>query len=334
METRWIVLIACMGLPAALAVATLWIQWRNWRTRSWQEAIGRIESSRVASHEVRSRRVRTTGSGRSTGFITGEDFRTGNFAHIAYSFPVGSTTYRSDRVCLMGEPDGTIPAILRRYPKGKVVTVLYNPENPDECILERDDPGKIRESWVGTAVLAALVLGGFFAVTEGVDWLGAVLASESRAIAVFTLAGFALFVAMLSRVLTKHTREMQKWPTTEGQIVRSEIATTVQRHRRPNRADDMVTMFVPRIVYSYQADGHTFEGDDIGWTTSSNRRSVAEKQVRRYPLNARVRVHYDPADPAKATLSPSMGMIPLVLWLFAAAMAFGAFAVGWLIPGR
>lgn len=334
METRWIVLIACMGLPAALAVATLWIQWRNWRTRSWQEAIGRIESSRVASHEVRSRRVRTTGSGRSTGFITGEDFRTGNFAHIAYSFPVGSTTYRSDRVCLMGEPDGTIPAILRRYPKGKVVTVLYNPENPDECILERDDPGKIRESWVGTAVLAALVLGGFFAVTEGVDWLGAVLASESRAIAVFTLAGFALFVAMLSRVLTKHTREMKKWPTTEGQIVRSEIATTVQRHRRPNRADDMVTMFVPRIVYSYQADGHTFEGDDIGWTTSSNRRSVAEKQVGRYPLNARVRVHYDPADPAKATLSPSMGMIPLVLWLFAAAMAFGAFAVGWLIPGR
>lgn len=334
METRWIVLIACMALPAALAVATLWIQWRNWRTRSWQEAIGRIESSRVASHEVRSRRVRTTGSGRSTGFITGEDFRTGNFAHIAYSFPVGSTTYRSDRVCLMGEPDGTIPAILRRYPKGKVVTVLYNPENPDECILERDDPGKIRESWFGTAVLAALVLGGFFAVTEGVDWLGTVLASESRAIAVFTLAGFALFVAMLSRVLTKHTREMKKWPTTEGRIVRSEIATTVQRHRRPNRADDMVTMYVPRIVYSYQADGHTFEGDDIGWTTTSNRRSVAEKQVKRHPLNAPVRVHYDPADPAKATLSPSMGMIPLVLWLFAAAMAFGAFAVGWLIPGR
>ena len=330
METRWIVLIACMSLPAALAVATLWIQWRNWRTRSWQQASGRIESSRVASREVRSRRVRTTGSGRNTGFITGEDFRTGNFAHVAYSFAVGSTTYRSDRVCLMGEPDGTLPAILKRYPKGKIVTVLYNPEDPNECILERDEPGKIRESWFGTAVLAALILGGFFVVTEGVDWLGTVLANPPRATAVVTLAGFALFIAMLSRVFTKHARAMKKWPTTEGRIVRSEITTTVQRHRRPNRADDTVTMYVPRIVYSYQADGHTFESDDIGWTTSSNRRSVAEKQVKRHPLNARVRVHYNPADPAQATLSPSMGMIPLVLWFFAAAMAFAAFAVGWL----
>ncbi|MGD9885679.1 MAG: DUF3592 domain-containing protein [Reyranella sp.] len=333
-ETRWIILIICMLLPAGLAVATLWIQWRNWRTRSWQQTTGRIDSSRVSSREVRSRRVRMSGSSPNTEFITGEDIRTGNFAHVAYSFAVASTTYRSNRICLMGEPDGTVPAILKRYPKGKIVTVLYNPENPNECILERDEPGKIREAWLGTAILAAYILGGFVAITEGVDWLGTVLVDPSRAPAVVFLTVFALFVVMLSRVFTKQTRAMKRWPTTEGRIVRSEIATTVQHHRRANRARGNydVTMYVPRIVYAYQVGSHTFESDNVGWSTSSNKRSTAEKQVARNPLHARVRVFYDPDDPAQATLSPSMGMIPLVLWFFAAAMAVAAIAVGWLIP--
>jgi hypothetical protein len=59
---------------------------------------------------------------------------------------------------------------------------------------------------------------------------------------------------------------------------------------------------------------------------------VAEKQVTRHPVQSQVRVFYNPDDPAEATLSPAMGMLPLVLWLVAAAIAFAAFALGWLIP--
>lgn len=334
METPWIILLCCMLLPLGLAAATVWIQWRNWRTRSWQQTSGRIDSSRPVAREVRSKRFRTSGSKPNTEFITSEDIRTGNFADVGYSFAVGATTYRSKRICLSGEPDGSISTVLKRYPKGKIVAVHYNPENPDECILERDEPGKIREAWLGVAVLAALILGGFFAVTEGVDWLRTVMANPSRAPAVTFLIGFSLFVIMLSRVFTKQTRAMKKWPTTDGRVIRSAVTTTVQHHSRPNSARRSydVTMYVPRIVYSYEAGGHTFESDDIGWSTSSNRSSVAEKYVKRYPLHAPVRVFYNPDDPAQATLSPSMGMIPLVLWFIAGGMAFAAFAVGWLIP--
>ena len=97
------------------------------------------------------------------------------------------------------------------------------------------------------------------------------------------------------------------------------------------RGDYDVTMFVPRIVYAYEADGHSFQSDDIGWSTSANRRSVAEKQVKRYPLQSQVRVYYNPDDPAQATLAPSVGRLALLLWFIAGAVAFAAFAVGWLI---
>lgn len=334
METRWIVLLLCMLLPLGMAGATLWIQWRNWRTRSWQEAMGRVDSARSVAREIRSRRFRTSGTRANTEFISSQDLQTRNFARVAYSFAVGPTTYRSDRICLLGEPDGTVAAILNRYPSGKVVTVYYNPENPDECILERDEPAKIREAWLGTAALAAMILGGFFALTEGVDWLRSVMTNPSRAPAVTFFIVFALFLLMFSRVFTKQTRAMKKWPTTDGQVVRAEVVTTQQHHSRPNRArrNYSVTMYVPRIVYSYEAGGHRYESDNIGWSTSANRPSVAEKTVKRFPLQSRVRVFYDPDDPAQATLSPSMGMIPLVLWFFAGVMAFGAFAVGWLLP--
>jgi uncharacterized protein DUF3592 len=29
---------------------------------------------------------------------------------------------------------------LKRYPDGKIVTVFYDPDHPEQCILERDDP--------------------------------------------------------------------------------------------------------------------------------------------------------------------------------------------------
>ena len=147
------------------------------------------------------------------------------------------------------------------------------------------------------------------------------------------LVGFSLFVLMLSRVFTKQARAMKKWPTTDGRIVRSQVTATTQHHSRPGsgRSYD-VTMYVPRIVYAYEADGHTFESDDIGWSSSDNRPSVAEKYVKRYKLHSRVRVFYNPDDPAQATLSPSLGVIPLILLLVSGGMAIAAAAVGWLIP--
>jgi hypothetical protein len=334
LEPRWIILAACMLLPAGLAGGALWIQWRNWRTRSWRETPGRIDKARAISREVRSRQVRTTGSGLNTEYVTSENLRTRSVAEVSYSFAIGADTYRSKRICPIGEPDGTVPALLKRYPEGRVVTVYYNPDDPNECVLERDPPARIREAWLGTAVLAALILGCFFAITKGADWLETVVPHPTRVPAMVMLISISLVVLMIVRAITKETSAMKKWPTTTGRIIRSEITTTVQQHRRPNRpqGDYDVTMYVPRIVYAYEADGHTFQSDDIGWSTSANRRSAAEKQVMQYPLQSQVRVFYNPDDPAQATLAPSVGRLALILWFIAGTIAFAAFAVGWLVP--
>jgi hypothetical protein len=334
LEPRWVILAACMLLPAGLAGGTLWIQWRNWRTRRWHQTQGRIESARSVAREVRSRQIRTAGTERNTEFVTSESLRTRNFAEVSYSFAVGANTYRSQRICPIGEPDGSVSAVLKRYPQGRIVTVYYNPKDPNECILERDAPARICEAWLGTGVLAALILGCFFAITEGADWLATVVPHPTRVPAMMMLMVISLVVLMIVRALTKQTRAMKKWPTTAGRIIRSEVAMTVQHHRRPSRirGDYNVTMYVPRIVYAYEADGHSFEGDDIGWSTSANQRSVAEKYVKRYPLQSPVRVYYNPDDPAEATLSPSVGMLVWILWVVAGAIAFAAFAAGWLVP--
>lgn len=333
-EPRWIILAACMLLPFGLACATLWIQWRNWRTRSWQETTGRIVSARAVAREVRSNQFRTTGTDRNTEFVTQESIRTRNFADVSYSFAVGGQTYHSKRICLMGEPDGSVSALLKRYSQGRIVTVYYNPRDPNEAILERDDPVRIREAWLATAFLIALILGCFFAITEGADWLGTVVVHRTRAPAVMMLIVVSLVVILIGRGITKGTSARKKWPTTTGQIVRSDITTTRQHHSRPNRArgDYTVMMYVPRIVYAYEVGGVAYEGDDIGWSTSSNRPSVAEKYVKRYALRSQVRVFYNPEDPAEATLAPAAGIIGLVIWIVAAAIAFAAYAVGWLIP--
>jgi hypothetical protein len=160
---------------------------------------------------------------------------------------------------------------------GRIVTVTYNPQDPNECILERDAPARIREAWLATAILVALILGCFFAITEGADWLQTVVAHPMRITAVAMLIVISLLVILIGRALTKQTTIMKKWPTTAGRIIRSEVTTTLRQHRRPNRrrGDYNMTMYVRRIVYAYEVGGHALEGDDIGWSTSANRRSVA-----------------------------------------------------------
>jgi len=93
-----------------------------------------------------------------------------------------------------------------------------------------------------------------------------------------------------------------------------------------------VTMYVPRIVYSYEVGGHDYQGDEVGWSTTSNRRAVAEKQIKRYPLQTQVQVFYNPDNPAEATLSTSIGMLPVILWVLAGVAAAAAVTVGWLVP--
>lgn len=331
METRRIVLLACLALPALMALATIWIQIQNRRIRSWKEAAGRIVSSKATAREVRSTRMHTTGSKDDTDFVTDETIETRNFAEISYTFAAGAHTYQGNRIGLSADPGNfEVAETLKRYPEGKSVTVIYNPLNPNECILERDDPANIRNAWLAIVVLFVLIVAGYVVATEGVNWLGGMFTLPKVTPLAVALGIFALVMMLFARMLGRQTRAMRAWPTVDGQITRSEVETTVQQHNRanPGRRGYDVTMYVPRLVYSYQVGGNSFEGDNSGWSGSASTPSYAEKAIKRYAPQTMVKVFYNPLDPTQSTLKPAGRTFALVLWLLAAGLAIASFAAG------
>jgi hypothetical protein len=290
---------------ALLAIATIWIELQNRRIRSWQNAAGRIDSSKPVAREIRTHQTTTTGSRGDTDFVTEETIETRNFAEISYSFAIGPTTYHGTRIGLAPDPGNfEVAETLQRYPQGKAVTVVYNPIKPNECILERDDPSNIRKAWLAVAVLVALIVAGFVAITQGADRLAGIIANPAITPLVMVLAVFALAMMLFARVAGKQARETKAWPKTQGRITRSEVETTVQQPRRTGlRQDYDVTMYVPRVIYAYQVDGHAFEGDNVGWSGSASTPAFAEKYLKRFALQTPVEVFYNPLVPTQSTLA-------------------------------
>jgi Protein of unknown function (DUF3592) len=334
METRWIVLLICLSVPALLALATVWIQFQNDRIRSWRKTAGRIDSSKPVAREIRTHETRTSGSGGDTDFVTDETIETRNFAEIAYSFVVSGATYHGKRVSLAPDPGNfEVAETLQRYPAGKDVTVVYNPINPNECILERDDPANIRKAWFAVAVLVALIAAGFVVITRGADRIGGMIANPAMTPLVVVLGIFALAIMLFARVAGKQARETKAWPKTAGRITRSEIETAVQQHRRTGLARDYdVTMYVPRVVYAYQVNGTSFEGDNVGWSGSASTPAFAEKFIKRFAPQTPVEVFYNPQAPTQSTLAPAGGTFAAVLWTIAVVLIGAAVAVAWLTP--
>ncbi len=334
METRWIILLICLSIPALLAAATVWIQIQNRRIRSWREAAGRIVSSKATAREVRSHTVRTDGIERNKEFVTEETIETRNFAEVSYTFAVGGNTYRGNRVSLSPDPGNVdVAETLQRYPEGKAVTVIYNPIDPNECILERDDPRNIRNAWLAVAVLLALIAVGFVAIGQGANRLSGFITNPAMTPLVMVLGVFALAVMLFARVAGKQARETRAWPKTAGLITQSQVETTVQEHRRAGGGGDYdVTMYVPRIIYTYQVAGTSFQGDNVGWSGSASTPSFAEKYVKRFALQTPVEVFYNPKLPTQSTLVPASGVLAAVLWAIAVAFIGAAAAVAWLAP--
>lgn len=336
MEPRWIALLLCLLLPAGLAVALIWIQLQVRRMRAWPAAAGRIEAARSVARDVRSSQHRSTRSGNVTRFITRETIETRNFAEISYSFEVGGRTYRGERIGLENSPRSFDVAVtLERYPQGKSVTVFYNPHNPSECLLEKDDEGNIRNGWLAVAILVALILAGFVALTQGAEALSKIAPNPTRVPAMIFLGIISLFVVLIARIISKSAGAAKKWPKAEGEIVCSEVVRLGMRESRVGQFGSFTRttdMYAPRVVYAYEVDGKRYQGDDVGWKSSANRRAPAEKCIRRFPLHARVPVFYDPAEPSRSMLAPSAGIVPPVLLAIAVVVGFAAYALGWIIP--
>ena len=130
-------------------------------------------------------------------------------------------------------------------------------------------------------------------------------------IAIFAAIGFLLFLGHIINVIRgfNHGRKQydasRTWPTTKGQILKSEVNTDHDYGPEGHG----ITTYDPVIKFHYKAFGQDYESDRIsfGFKRSYIDRSDAEQVIQKYPKDAAVTVYYDPDKPAEAVLERKIG---------------------------
>ncbi len=122
--------------------------------RGWPVAQGRVLVSDI---QARTHTVGNTG-GRATSY----------YAHVVYEYRVGGADYRSSRIS-PGDEIGygnsrRATARAGRYPPGAQVSVIYNPEDPNEAMLELGSPRMKILFWIGGVMVLFLLL------SSGLSW--------------------------------------------------------------------------------------------------------------------------------------------------------------------
>lgn len=120
-------------------------------SQSWPTAQGAVVSSEVTAHRSRSRKGRR---------------RTTYGAEVRYEYTANGVKYSSDKISF-GEyrthNSGPAQATVDRYPPGAEVVVYYNPDQPEEAVLE---PGKMG------GIMILFIVGGMFGVVGVLGLMG------------------------------------------------------------------------------------------------------------------------------------------------------------------
>ena len=102
----------------------------------------------------------------------------------------------------------------------------------------------------------------------------------------------------------------KKWPTASGTITASALERLPDSKRRYRAA----------VQYAYRTGGKDYQASRVFWGGSEGREKHMASVVETYPTGAKVRVHYDPNDPAEAVLDPIQNTGSRQLALYALAM--------------
>ena len=123
-----------------------------------------------------------------------------------------------------------------------------------------------------------------------------------------------LVIAVALRGFAK-AADSVRWPTAEGTVLRSELRSGVE--------SDWA-----EISYQYIVDGTNYQGTNLRTADIQFDNSLDEAQqtIHRYPVGARVLVHYDPADPRTAVLEPGITAGPPLLAVVAVCPVFLSWA--------
>lgn len=101
----------------------------------------------------------------------------------------------------------------------------------------------------------------------------------------------------------------KKWPTSHGTVTASAL----------ERLPDKKWRYRAAVQYAYRAGGKNYQASRVFWGGNEGREKHMASVIETYPVGAKVRVFYDPNDPAEAVLNPiqNTGSRPMVLYAMA-----------------
>lgn len=310
----WLLAAAfAMMLPTSIAAVIVHKMGEVRRAASWPSAQGRIVRSRLRAIDNR-----TPDGARSRG----------NVPDVQYVFSVGGVEYRGKRIGIGEIPADSpgVEAALDLYRVGRTGPVYYNPDNPNEAVLERDPPASPRTMYAiaaGVMLVGFAVVAAFSGLGEIVRWLqpyfppGAFIPGFLFFLACALLAGAMTIANVATAQLAA------RWPTTPGTVIASRVES--RRESKGGASDRSMVVWSPLVEYVYRIDGRQYHGTRIGFgPTVSAGRELAEAAVARYPEDATVTVHYHPANPSQATLETRVahGWVGLVFVAACLVVAF------------
>lgn len=110
----------------------------------------------------------------------------------------------------------------------------------------------------------------------------------------------------------------KKWPRASGTVTASAVEKSPE-HRRRYRA---------ALQYSYRVGAKDYQSSRIFWGGDEGREKNMVSVVETYPAGGKVRVFYDPKNPAEAVLDPTQNTGSRQVVLYALAMiTLGLFTV-------
>ena len=108
------------------------------------------------------------------------------------------------------------------------------------------------------------------------------------------------------------------WPTTQGTVIRSQAWFDGEDYQAG-------------IVYRYSVGGKYYQSARVGFAVASSTEERAKDVVARYPLGAKVLVHYDADRPEEALLEPGVDLFDPCIGGGLTALTLGYCAAGLLI---
>lgn len=280
------------ALPAAFLALMIYVTMRVKKAARWQEGRARITQSMVKAERHR---------------FQGDTTTVKNTPSVTYEFEVAGQTIQGDRISIGMAPADEVDQVIKRYAVGREVPVFYDPENPEDCVLERKPPLSLGCLWTGAAVVLLV----YFAVALSL-WNGTSVSAlfdrvfpqvhHPLVVAITGVLGVLLVIIGIWNRL--HPRKMFPWLRTQGVIVSSEVESYRENTSSSNSSSR--TFYKAVVEYRYEVEGQEYHGilgagSPITISTSGNQAS-AEATAAKYPAGMAVEVCYNPQKPAQSGL--------------------------------